>query len=25
MYNRKLYGAGKQAYLTNDEAMRYFF
>jgi len=25
MYNIKLYGAGKQAYLTNDEAIRYFF
>jgi len=24
MYNIKLYGAGKQAYLTNDGAMRYF-
>jgi len=24
MYNIKLYSADKQAYLTNDEAMRYF-
>jgi len=24
MYKIKLYGADKQAYLTNDEAMRYF-
>jgi len=24
MYNIKLYGTGKQAYPTNEEAMRYF-
>ena len=24
MYKKKLFGANKQAYLTNDEAMRYF-
>jgi len=24
MYKIKLFGADKQAYLTNDEAMRYF-
>jgi len=25
MYNKKLYGNFKQAYLTNDEALKYFF
>jgi len=25
MYNMQLYSTGKQAHLTNDEAMRYLF